>query len=85
MSGTPDAQLIATPEYRQRIAQCILDGVNRYKQAVTNQPAKTVGGGCRHRSDQRAEPRSRAVGAQTGMESSVAQAQDALKSSASGN
>ncbi len=28
---------IATPEYRQRIAECILDGVNRYKQAVTNQ------------------------------------------------
>ena len=37
MSGTPDAQLIATPAYRQRIAECILDGVNRYKQAVTNQ------------------------------------------------
>ncbi|HEY5812644.1 MAG TPA: N-acetylmuramoyl-L-alanine amidase, partial [Terrimicrobiaceae bacterium] len=37
MSGTPDAGLIATPEYRQRIAQCILDGVNRYKNAVANQ------------------------------------------------
>ena len=37
MSGTPDAHLIATPAYRQRIAECILDGVNRYKQAVTNQ------------------------------------------------
>ena len=37
MSGTPDQRLIATPEYRQRIAQCILDGVNRYKQAIANQ------------------------------------------------
>ena len=34
MSGTPDARLIATPEYRQRIAQCILDGVNRYKKPL---------------------------------------------------
>ena len=37
MSGTPDAQLISRPEYRQRIAECILEGVNRYKQVVTEQ------------------------------------------------
>ena len=57
MSGTPDARLIATPEYRQRIAQCILDGVNRYKEAVANQAQETVRGRCRDRSYQRAEPR----------------------------
>lgn len=37
MSGAPDYQLIATPAYRQKVAQAILDGVNRYKQAVTGQ------------------------------------------------
>ncbi|HEY6677135.1 MAG TPA: N-acetylmuramoyl-L-alanine amidase, partial [Terrimicrobium sp.] len=84
MSGTPDARLIATPEYRQRIAQCILDGVNRYKEALTNQaqkPSAVVAA-----TDPTSVPNlDRAVGAQTGMESSVAQAQDALQSSGSGN
>ena len=57
MSGTPDARLIATPEYRQRIAQCILDGVNRYKQAVANQSHyKTFRRRRCDRSHQRAEP-----------------------------
>ncbi len=83
MSGTPDARLIATPEYRQRIAQCILDGVNRYKEAVVNQaqkPSAVVAA-----TDPTSVPSlDRAVGTQTGMEPSVAQAQDALKSSASG-
>jgi N-acetylmuramoyl-L-alanine amidase len=84
MSGTPDARLIATAEYRQRIAQCILDGVNRYKEAVANQtqkPSAVVAA-----TDPTSVPNlDRAVGAQTGMEPSVAQAQDALKSSAGGN
>ncbi len=34
MSGAPDYKLIATPEYRQRMAESILEGVNRYKSAV---------------------------------------------------
>ena len=84
MSGSPDARLIATPEYRQRIAQCILDGVNRYKEAVVNQaqkPSAVVAA-----TDPTSVPNlERSVGAQTGMEPSVAQAQDALKSSESGN
>jgi hypothetical protein len=37
MSGTPDAQLIASAAYRQRIAECIRDGVNRYKDAIAHQ------------------------------------------------
>jgi N-acetylmuramoyl-L-alanine amidase len=84
MSGTPDARLIATPEYRQRIAQCILDGVNRYKEAVVNQtqkPSAVVAA-----TDPTSVPNlERRVGAETGMEPSVARAEDALKSSASGN
>ena len=80
MSGTPDARLIAT-EYRQRIAQCILDGVNRYKEAVANQAQKPSGGGVAATDPTSVPNLDRAVGAQTEMESSVAQAQDALQSS----
>jgi N-acetylmuramoyl-L-alanine amidase len=89
MSGTPDAQLIATPEYRQRIAQCILDGVNRYKQAVTNQiqyqkPSAVVAA-----TDPTSVPSlekvAPLVGSKIGIESSVAQAQDAIESSFKGN
>ncbi len=58
MSGTPDARLIATAEYRQRIAQCILDGVNRYKQAVANQirVPEALCSRRRNRSHKRAQP-----------------------------
>ena len=86
MSGTPDARLIATPEYRQRIAQCVLDGVNRYKQAVASEiqyqkPSAVVAA-----TDPTSVPNlERTVGAETAIESSVAQAQDALNSSAKGN
>jgi N-acetylmuramoyl-L-alanine amidase len=89
MSGTPDARLIATPEYRQQIAQCILDGVNRYKDAVANQiqyqkPSAVVAATdpTNVPSLEKAAP---AVGTATGIESSVAQARDALESSAKGN
>jgi N-acetylmuramoyl-L-alanine amidase len=86
MSGTPDARLIATPEYRQRIAQCILEGVNRYKEAVANQSQAQKPSAVVAATDPTSVPNlDRAVGAQTGMESSVAQAQDALKSSEGGN
>lgn len=86
MSGAPDARLIATPEYRQRIAQCILEGVNRYKEAVANQSQAQKPSAVVAATDPTSVPNlDRAVGAQTGMESSVAQAQDALKSSEGGN
>lgn len=37
MSGAPDYKMIATPEYRQKMAQSIVDGVNRYKKAVSGE------------------------------------------------
>lgn len=36
-----DARQIASPEYRQRMAQAILDGANAYRRAVNGQPAYT--------------------------------------------
>ena len=89
MSGTPDARLVATPEYRQRIAECILDGVNRYKQAVTNQipyqkPSAVVAA-----TDPTSVPSlekvAPVVGSKIGIESSVVQAQEALESSVKEN
>ena len=89
MSGTPDAQLISRPEYRQRIAECILEGVNRYKQVVTEQipyqrPSAVVAA-----TDPTSVPSlegvAPAVGSQIGIESSVAQAQEALESSVKKN
>lgn len=89
MSGTPDARLIATPEYRQQVAQCILDGVERYKHAVANQiqyqkPSAVVAA-TDPTSVPSLEKAAPLVGAETGIESSVAQARDALESSVKGN
>ncbi|HEY5791926.1 MAG TPA: N-acetylmuramoyl-L-alanine amidase [Chthoniobacterales bacterium] len=36
-----DARLIASPDYRQRMALAVLDGVNAYRRAVNGQPAFT--------------------------------------------
>jgi N-acetylmuramoyl-L-alanine amidase len=86
MSGTPDARLIAAADYRQRMAKCILDGVNRYKQAVATQieyqkPSAVVAA-----TDPTNVPNlEKSVGTETAIESSVAQAQDALGSPAKGN
>jgi N-acetylmuramoyl-L-alanine amidase len=85
MSGTPDAQLIAKPEYRQHIAECILDGVNRYKQAVTEQTPYQTPSAVVAATDPTSVPSlekvAPLVGSQMGMESSVAQAQEAIESS----
>ena len=89
MSGAPDAQLISIAEYRQRIAECILEGVNRYKQVVTEQipyqrPSAVVAA-----TDPTSVPSlegvAPSVGSQIGIESSVAQAQKALESSVKKN
>jgi N-acetylmuramoyl-L-alanine amidase len=84
MSGTPDARLINSPDYRQRIAQCILDGVNRYKEAVANQAPHQKPSAVVAATDPTTIPNlENAVGTGTSIESSVAQAQDALNSSSS--
>jgi N-acetylmuramoyl-L-alanine amidase len=86
MSGTPDAGFIATPEYRQRIAQCILDGVNRYKEAVANQVPHQKPSAVVAATDPTNVPNlEKTVGAGTAIEPSVAQAQDALNAAAKGN
>jgi N-acetylmuramoyl-L-alanine amidase len=86
MSGTPDARFIATPEYRQRIAQCILDGVNRYKEAVANQVPHQKPSAVVAATDPTNVPNlEKTVGAGTAIEPSVAQAQDALNAAAKGN
>jgi N-acetylmuramoyl-L-alanine amidase len=85
MSGTPDAQLIARPEYRQRIAECILDGVNRYKQAVTEQAPYQKPSAVVAATDPTSVPNLEKVaslaGSRIGIESSVAQTQEAIESS----
>lgn len=87
MSGTPDAQLIATPEYRQRMAQAIVDGVNRYKLAIAGQvyqkPSIVVSA-----TDATTAPsldKVSPVGAKTKDDASVAQAREALENSNRGN
>ena len=89
MSGTPDQRLIATPEYRQRIAQCILDGVNRYKQAIANQSQNQKPSAVVAATDPTSIPSlekvAPLVGSKIGIESSVAQAQEALESAVMGN
>lgn len=84
MSGAPDYQLIATPEFRQRMAQSIADGVNRYRDAVSGQiqyqrPSIAVSA-----SAPTSIPnlKSTTPGAKTDDTTSVAQARDALESSA---
>lgn len=89
MSGAPDAQLIASAEYRQRIAQCILDGVNRYKQAIASQMPYQKPSAIVAATDPTSVPSlekvTPLVGSQIGIESSVAQAQEALESSVKRN
>ncbi len=89
MSGTPDQRLIATPEYRQRIAQCILDGVNRYKQAIANQGQNQKPSAVVAATDPTSVPSlekvAPLVGSKIGIESSVAQAKEALESGVKGN
>ena len=84
MSGAPDAQLISGSEYRQRIAECILDGVNRYKQVVTEQLPSQRPSAVVAATDPTSFPSlegvAPAVGSRIGIESSVAQAQEALES-----
>ena len=84
MSGAPDAQLISRSEYRQRIAECILDGVNRYKQVVTEQIPSQRPSAVVAATDPTSFPSlegvAPAVGSGIGIESSVAQAQEALES-----
>ena len=89
MSGTPDARLIASPEYRQRIAQCIMDGVDRYKQAMASeipyQKPTAVVAATDPTSAPSLEKVAPLVGSKIEIESSVAQAQEALESSVKGN
>ena len=86
MSGAPDYQLIATPEFRQKMAQSIVEGVNRYKEAVSGQmqyqrPSVVVSA-----TAPTTVPNLKTTpGSKTDDKSSVAQARDALESSSAGN
>ncbi len=84
MSGSPDAQLIASAEYRQKIAQCILDGVNRYKRSVSGQmqyqtPSAIISGV--PEVPRPAGP----VGSSSSDERSIARAEEALRPAAGSN
>jgi len=94
MSGAPDGRKIATPEYRQQFAQCILDGVNRYKQAVAGQAVFQKPSVLATVSDTTSpalsEPKPSPtpvppVGSKTDLDRSVVQAQGSLESATSGN
>ncbi len=89
MSGAPDYQLIATPAYRQKMAQSILEGVNRYKQAVAGQILYQKPSAVVSATDPTtvpnldgkptATPTPPAVGAKTDTKAAVAQVQEALE------
>ncbi len=87
MSGAPDYQLIATPAYRQKMAQSILEGVNRYKQAVTGEMQYQRPSAVVSAADPTTVPSltRAAPGASTDDKTSVAQARDALETSSAGN
>lgn len=91
MSGSPDYQLIATPAYRQKMAQAILDGVNRYKAAITGQMSYQKPSAVASATDPTTVPSLEkpasppAVGSKTANDTAVAQAQEALESAAKGN
>lgn len=83
MSGAPDYQLIATPEYRQKMAQSIVEGINRYKEAVSGQmqyqrPSVVVSA-----TAPTSVPNLKSTpGSKTDDKASVAQAREALETSA---
>jgi len=93
MSGAPDYQLIATPAYRQKVAQAILDGVNRYKQAVTGQMLYQKPSAVVSPTDPTTIPNLDAkptatpspVGSKTDDKTTVTQAQQALEATVKGN
>jgi N-acetylmuramoyl-L-alanine amidase len=94
MSGAPDYQLIATPAYRQRMAQSIVDGVNRYKNAITGQIQYQKPSAIVSATDPTTVPNldkpiattpAAPIGSKTDSEAAVAQAQEALKATTKGN
>lgn len=95
MSGAPDSRLIATPSYRQKMAQAILDGVNRYKTAVTGQMLYQKPSAVASATDPTTvpnldgkaagSPTPSPVGAKTDDQNAVAQVKEALENAAKGN
>lgn len=89
MSGTEDSRLIASPLYRQKLAQCILDGVNRYKEVVarqsTYQRPSAVVSAAEPAAAPAPSPSAAPVGTKTDIDRSISQAQDALQSGVPGN
>jgi len=95
MSGAPDYQMIATPAYRQKMAQSILDGVNRYKQAVTGQMLYQKPSAVVSATDPTSipnldskpspTPSPNPVGSKTDDKTTVAQAKEALENAVKGN
>jgi len=86
MSGAPDYQMINTADYRQRLAQCIVDGVTRYKQAVSGEiqyqaPSAVITAEPPPKTPPLAPTPTPAAGSRTAIDSSVAQAQQALENS----
>lgn len=85
MSGPQDSRLINTPFFRQKMAQCIVDGVNRYSQAVSGQivyqrPTAVVA--IPPEASPSPPPEPGPVGSKTDLSPSVTQAQAALESAA---
>jgi len=80
MSGKPDYQLIATPAYRQKMAECILEGINTYQAAVSGEiqyqkPSAIVSG-----TDPTTVPDlSQPVGSRTDSQGAVGQAQKLIE------
>ena len=94
MSGAPDYQMINTPAYRQKMAQCIADGINRYKQAITGQvqyqePSAVVSGtdptSAPLLDKPKPTPTPAPVGEATKIDSSVNKAKDAIQSGTMGD
>ncbi len=80
MSGAPDYRLIATPSYRQKMAQCILEGVNRYQKAVNGEIQYQSPSAVVSATDPTSVPDlDRTPGSRTDNKASVVKAKDAIQ------
>lgn len=94
MSGQPDQRMIATPEYRQKMAKSIVDGINLYKKAVAGEMTYQRPSAVASATDPTSapslskptpSPTPTPVGEKSSRDSSVVKAQDALQGSIKGN
>jgi len=90
MDNPMDSRRIATPAYRQEIAQSILEGINRYKNAVAGQyqyqkPSAIISANEVATPTPAAEKPAAPVGEKTDSSSAVAEVKNSIENSTKGN